>query len=219
LQLRKAPVHAATLHTPLLHVELAFAAVHTFPQVPQLFTSVLLLISQPFAAMPSQFAKPALQVATAHVPAVHEGVPFAVLQVSPQVPQLPTDVSVLVSQPFVGLLSQLPKPALQDATPHAPPTQAAVPLVVVHAVPQAPQFPTLVARLVSQPLLASLSQSPKPALQVKPHAPAAQVLVLFGREGHTVPQAPQFAVSAARLVSQPLALLLSQSPNSVAHAV
>ncbi len=34
---------------------------HTLPQPPQLFRSVLVLISQPLAALPSQLAKPAEQ--------------------------------------------------------------------------------------------------------------------------------------------------------------
>ncbi len=38
--------------------------------------------------------------------------------------------------------------------------------------PQVPQLVRLVARLASQPSAAMPLQSPKPALQVKPHTPA-----------------------------------------------
>lgn len=45
--------HEPTPHVPLL--QMAPAAVHAFPQVPQLFTSRPELDSQPFDALPSQF--------------------------------------------------------------------------------------------------------------------------------------------------------------------
>ena len=94
---------------------------------------------------------------------------------------------------------------------HAPAAQPAVALASAHAAPQRPQLDGVVLRLVSQPLAALPSQSPKPAVQVTPHAPAAQVAVPLVAS-HALPQRPQFATVVARLVSQPLAGLPSQSP-------
>jgi hypothetical protein len=71
--------------------------------------------------------------------------------------------------------------------------------------------------LISQPLAELPSQLPKPALQVMPQSPAAQVavpLVLL----QTVLQPPQ-CVGVLRLVSQPLAALPSQSPKPGAQAI
>jgi hypothetical protein len=62
-----------------------------------------------------------------------------------------TLVFVLVSQPFAGLPSQLPKPELQLETVQLPPEQPGVPLGAEHALLQAPQWPTVVLVLISQP--------------------------------------------------------------------
>lgn len=45
---------------PAVHEAVPLVPLHTFPQLPQLDVFVLTLISQPLAALPSQFAKPAL---------------------------------------------------------------------------------------------------------------------------------------------------------------
>jgi hypothetical protein len=49
--------------------------------------------------------------------------------------------------------------------------------------------------LVSQPLSTALSQLPKPASQVRAHAPAAQTDVALVRAGQTLPHAPQLELS------------------------
>jgi hypothetical protein len=71
---------------------------------------------------------------------------------------------------------------------------------------------------VSQPFMALPSQLLKPALQVNEQLVPPQVDVAFARAGQTLPQDPQF-VTVLTVVSQPLALLRSQSPNPGAHAV
>jgi hypothetical protein len=59
------PLHATwpaghdDVQVPFTHV---WPEAHAFPQVPQLFASVLVLISQPSAGFLLQSAKPALQV-------------------------------------------------------------------------------------------------------------------------------------------------------------
>jgi hypothetical protein len=70
------------------------------------------------------------------------------------------------SQPLAAFPSQFTKPGLQ-ATPHVPALQVEVALGPVgHARPQPPQLLTFVAMLVSQPSLAWLLQSAKPAAQL-----------------------------------------------------
>jgi hypothetical protein len=60
-QLPKPLLHAPSAHVPEAQDSDAFARSHTAPQVPQL-ESVVRLVSHPFAAEPSQFAKPPLQL-------------------------------------------------------------------------------------------------------------------------------------------------------------
>ena len=78
----------------------------------------------------------------------------------PQPPQL---VSVLtaVSQPLRRLLSQLPQPLLHTGA-QVLAEQLVLPCALVHAVPQLPQFETLVASVTSQPLATFVSQLAKP---------------------------------------------------------
>ena len=81
-----------------------------------------------------------------------------------------------------------------------------------HARPHAPQFSRSVAVLTSQPFVAIPSQLPKPALHVKPQAPAEQVVVALARAGQTFPHLPQWIGLVAKFASQPLAALPSQLP-------
>ena len=82
---------------------------HVTPQPPQLPLRFV-LVSQPFASLPSQFAKPALHEAIEHVPLAHVAVAFAREHPTPHPPQLLVELSG-VSQPFVMLPSQFPLPA------------------------------------------------------------------------------------------------------------
>jgi hypothetical protein len=58
------------MHEPALHVD---PVGHPLPQIPQLFTSVSALVSQP--AAPEQWRYPALQV-NPHSPVLHAAVAF-----------------------------------------------------------------------------------------------------------------------------------------------
>ena len=78
---------------------------------------------------------------------------------------------------------------------------------------------TLVARLVSQPLVATPSQSPRPALQRKPHVDEAQVVAAPARAGQALRQAPQLATSVVLLLSQPSAGSPLQSKKPLKHVV
>jgi hypothetical protein len=183
------------------------ARVQATPQAPQL-AFVVSGVSQPVAAIASQSAKPALQLATSHTPAAHVGVASARTQAAPQLAQFVSVVSV-DSQPFDSLRSQLPKVGLQAPRAQVPLAHDAAPLGLEHAVPQPPQFASVVSG-VSQPFDATRSQSPKPASQATTrHTEPLQLPVPFGGS-QTVPQDPQFA-SPSREVSQPFVGLRSQS--------
>jgi hypothetical protein len=99
-----------------------------------------------------------LQAATTHPPAEQAAAALGSEQVLPQAPQCAVLLSRLVSQPSAGLPLQLPKPGLQLATAQVPPAQAGVPLATAQALPQPPQFETLLSTLVSHPFAALLSQ-------------------------------------------------------------
>jgi hypothetical protein len=127
-----------------------FAAAHALPQLPQLVV-VVVLVSQPFVALPSQLPQPATQVGTQRL-LVQVVVPCALPQAVPQAPQFDALLVMLVSQPLVGLPSQLRQVPVQTGT-HTLPEQLVVPCALLQAVPQAPQFDALLVMLVSQPLV------------------------------------------------------------------
>ena len=72
----------------------------------------------------------------------------------------------------------------------------------VHATAQLPQCFGSVANVVSQPFVAFPSQSPKPGLQVNPHAVPLQVAVAFGGAPQGVHAVPHVAGSVFE--AQPL---------------
>ena len=92
-----------------------------------------------------------------------------------------------------------------------PLVQPAVPWLVLQAFPHEPQFATLVLLLTSQPVSASPSQLPYPALHVMPQAPPTHVAVPLV-ELQTFAQLPHLDGSLLRLISQPLEALPSQLP-------
>lgn len=130
LQLAKPALQVPTVHWPPKQMPVPFGTGgQTFPQAPQLFTSLPRLVQVPLQAV-----CPAGQVVW-HAPFEHCMPPGHAL---PHAPQLLESVCRFVSQPFAGLPSQLPKPALQTMR-QLPPLHEAVPLVEEHAVPQDPQ--------------------------------------------------------------------------------
>jgi hypothetical protein len=100
-----------------------------------------------------------LQLAIVQVPAVHVPVAFAGAHILPHIPQCEVSVCVLVSQPFIALPSQLPKPALQLAIPQVPIVHEGVPFMTVQARLHIPQCEVSVCVLVSQPFMGLSSQS------------------------------------------------------------
>ena len=85
-----------------------------------------------------------------------------------------------------------------------------------HAAPHRPQLFMLVLVLTSQPLSMRPSQSPKPGLQVRTHAPVAHVAGWFVVERHVEPHMPQCSW-LVRLCSQPLSVRESQLPKPGLH--
>jgi hypothetical protein len=72
------------------------------------------------------------------------------VQAVPQLPQFDRFVASVTSQPLAAFVSQLAKPPLQLAMPHALFVQRGVPFAVVHRLLQKPQSPTVSVRSVSQ---------------------------------------------------------------------
>jgi hypothetical protein len=167
--------------------------------------SAKMSVSQPLAALPSQFSDPTsqlpmLQVPELQLPSVTPGRASQSMRPEHAVPhelsaQMPT------SQPLAVLPSQLRKPALQVML-QVPETQVPPPIALgrvpqstrpVQAVPQL----LLLQMFVSQPLAAEASQLKKPALQLSMaqapdgHDDAATLLsvVQLVRPPHVVPHA------------------------------
>jgi hypothetical protein len=210
LQFAKPALHAATLHVPAEHAEVPLAIEHTVPHAPQLFTLLCVFVSQPSPAMPLQFAKPALHIPTAHVPAAQTGAAFAVAHTVPHAPQLFTLLCVFVSQPFAAFPSQSAKPALHIPIVHVPAVHPGVAFGRLHTAPHAPQLFTLFCVLISQPSAAFMLQFAKPMLQLAtPHTPIAHEPVAFAG-AHAIPQPPQCARALCVSTSQPFAALPSQ---------
>jgi hypothetical protein len=86
-------------------------------------------------------------------------------QARPHVPQCVAELRVSVSHPLDESPSQSAKLPPQAAMAQSPSMHAGVPPDTMHAPPQRPQCAMLVRRSTSQPLAASPSQSPYPALQ------------------------------------------------------
>jgi len=80
---------------------------HAWPHVPQL-AGCDKSVSQPFDAMPSQSANPALHDAMVQLPMVQFDVAWGRLHTLPQLPQLFGSAPVFTSQPFGGRRSQSP---------------------------------------------------------------------------------------------------------------
>lgn len=61
---------------------------HKIPQAPQLEKALLVSVSQPFPAIPSQSPNPALQEARMHAPALQPGLPLVTEHALPHIAQL-----------------------------------------------------------------------------------------------------------------------------------
>src|SRR3954466_214536 len=116
------------------------------------------------------------------------------------VPQNSQSSSVLSgSQPLAALLSQLAVPSSHLTLLHMPPWHICEP---VHFLPHSPQL-AVSSSLVSQPLLLSESQSPKPVSQFKTvHLPALHEALAFSTS-QALSHAPQVS-GFDKSASQPL---------------
>ncbi len=93
-----------------------------------------------------------------------------------------------------------------------------VPLFVLHAVPQLPQFAAFVLRFVSQPFEAIPSQSPNPILHETIVQPPFEHPAVAFASMQTVPHAPQLFTFVLMFVSHPSLATRLQSANGGAHA-
>jgi hypothetical protein len=218
-QLPKPPAQT-TPHWPLVQVAVPFVVLQTLLQAPQLDKSELILDSQPFEYLPSQFWKFVLQALTTQAEFRQAALPFWATQVVPHVPQLVALLVVVASQPLLTSPSQLPNPAAQVILQTLP-EQLGVPCELLHVAPHCPQLAAFVAVSASQPFDALWSQSWKlplhdvivhtPAVPVATHAPTA----LAG--AHTEPQALQLLASVVILTSQPSLMSWLQSSKPTSH--
>jgi len=213
LQSEKPGLHESTAQAPLTHAAVPLATLQTFPQAPQLLALVLVLTSHPLAGSWSQSAKPVSQAATVQALLLHPAVALARVQTFPQAPQFAGLVLVFTSQPSVGSLLQSPKPALHEATVHAPAAHPAVALARVQTVPQAPQLLGSTAVCTSQPSESLVLQLAQPAWQAMPQTLALHLGSAFARSGQTWPQEPQLMADVDRSISQPSVASVSQSAN------
>lgn len=157
----------------LVHV---CADVHALPHERQ-FIAVPSGVSQPSDGRRLQSANPGSQRTIEHVLVTHEAVALAKAHGWPQAPQLARSLSS-DSHPSAGIALQSAVPATHRNV-HAPAEQTGVELGRLrHALPQAPQCSTLLARSTSQPSAAIMLQFSKPGSQApSTHAEFSQLVV------------------------------------------
>jgi hypothetical protein len=191
-------LHELIAHMPATQEGVAFAGRHALPQRPQC------VVDEARSAHMPGGHNVSVPQSLSHTPE-RQTIPSA--QRVPQAPQCCGEVPSSASQPLASIASQLPRPSVHAATTQRPALHAAVAPMREHAVPHAPQCMADVVRSVSQPLLASPSQSPRPV----GHAPAQRPSVHNMPMGQVRPHAPQLRGSAAMRTSQPVRALRSQS--------
>jgi hypothetical protein len=106
-QSAKPALHRSMAHAPIEHVPSALRGAHARAHTPQWVLLARRSVSQPFAVFMSQSPKPTSQ-RNVQRPDSHAAVAFAPpMHVVPHRPQCMGSVSVLVSQPFAAIVSQL----------------------------------------------------------------------------------------------------------------
>jgi hypothetical protein len=135
-------LQAGRLHAPLAHVSVPPVMLHFLPQPPQLPTSVLRFVSQPFAGLPSQSMNPGAHCTIAHFEATHFSRTWTVLHAAPQAPQLAASF-VVFTQALLPLQNVGSSGLLHDSMQEGGvPLQTAVPLAgaehAAHVVPHDP---------------------------------------------------------------------------------
>lgn len=175
----------AVPHVPAVHAGEPLGRVgHTVGQLPQCKTLVTVFVSQPSLAIALQSPRPAVH-AIPHAPALHAGAaPVRVGQTLAQVPQFAVEVRRFVSQPFVGMASQLPK-FMSQLKPHTLALHVGRALArAEQTVLHAPQFDTSVMMSTHD---RPAPQTIWPAGQLVLHVPDEQTSVA----AHALPHAPQ----------------------------
>lgn len=164
-----------------MHVPTAFGPPpQTVPHVPQFVALTCVLISQPFAVLPSQFAKFAMHWIE-HTLLEHRGVAFvAPGHDMPQPPQFAMSEDVACSQPSVAFPLQLLKPGLQLSEHVALVHVGAAFGAAGQAFVQVPQCAAVLFSATSHPFVALPSQSAKPTAHVSEHTPALHAAVELG---------------------------------------
>ena len=98
------PRHAPTPQIPFTHAAVPLGGfAQTFPQAPQLFTSLATTTSQPSSALPLQLARPAAQPDRWQTPFQHV---LSGPQALPHAPQFAMSLPVSASQPVFASPSQ-----------------------------------------------------------------------------------------------------------------
>ena len=118
----------------------------------------------------------------------------------------------MVSQPFDGLVSQLPKPVLHAPSVHTPAAQVSAAFARLQAAPQPPQSVS-VLMFRSQPFEGSPSQLAKPDEQTGVHAPDTHEVVPWVLL-HALVHVPQLVVVLSG-ASHPFGARPSQFPKPV----
>lgn len=167
---------------PFEQLAVPFIELHSLPQPPQFDRSRLRSASQPSSIAPGcgplQSVNPVLQLGVQRpFKHVREST-LNVEQTPPHEPQLLMSFVTLSSQPVEISPSQSPNPLLQ-VMEQLPLLHIAVPFCDGQTLLQALQFTGSVFKFVSQPVVGTVSQSAKPALQLKPQVELVHVRVAF----------------------------------------
>jgi hypothetical protein len=213
LQFANPVLHVAIKQIPFEHCIVAFGAVQTTPQFPQLFTVKFIFVSQPLAVIPSQFLNPVIQETIEQAPATQAELALGRAQALPHEPQLAKLIFRLTSHPSALFPLQLAKPLLQiiEQVPATHTDEAFGGLG--QTFPQIPQLLTSESKLISHPSVAILLQFANPDIQTNPHNPDVQTTLELGRVGHTLPHVPQLLTSVS--VGAPLSINPSQLSSMV----
>jgi hypothetical protein len=186
---------------------------HEWLHPPQ-WLGVVMSTSQPFAAMPSQSAKPESQAMPHDTPETHVGVACGAEGHMTLQPPHAMGLVTLFSQPFATIPSQSAKPCAHDPIAQLPELHAGAAFGTEQTCEHVPQFALSVEVVISQPFAIFPSQSPKPPLQAATHAPAMHAAAPFAiTSGHAFGHVPQCDVEVRRFASHPFAATLSQSAN------
>lgn len=157
-QLPRPGEQAAMPQTPAEQAPEAIGGAQFMPQPPQFAMDVVVLVSQPFAALLSQFAKPAAHTPSAQLDATQTAPALANAHTFAQAPQFETDVVVSVSQPVATIPSQSPRPTSHVDRMQTPALHTAPAPGKLHTVPHPPQLVVDVVVFTSQPFAAMPSQ-------------------------------------------------------------